>query len=394
MLTLIRDGTVFSPEPQGKKDILIAGRQIIAVDDPGRIRLEGPEVEVMEASGRTVLPGLIDPHVHILGGGGEGGPATRAPQIRVEDIAASGVTTVIGCLGTDGTTRHMESLLAKARALENEGISTFIFSGSYELPLRTLTGSIRGDLVLIDKVIGAGEVAISDHRSSQPTFEEFARLAADCRVGGMLGGKAGVLHLHLGDGPRRLEFLFRLAGETEIPPTQVVPTHVNRNPELFEEALRWALAGGTIDLTTGPEPEPGSPEVSVERAIAVCLERRVPLARVTVSSDSNGSFPVFDRAGNLAGLTIATERDLLRVFQSLLRRKIVGAEDAARLFSANAASFYKLTAKGSIRPGKDADLALFDGGWELTDVFALGRRLVSGGRITVRSTFSPVRADV
>jgi beta-aspartyl-dipeptidase (metallo-type) len=312
----------------------------------------------------------------------------------VEDIAASGVTTVIGCLGTDGTTRHMESLLAKARALENEGISTFIFSGSYELPLRTLTGSIRGDLVLIDKVIGAGEVAISDHRSSQPTFEEFARLAADCRVGGMLGGKAGVLHLHLGDGPRRLEFLFRLAGETEIPPTQVVPTHVNRNPELFEEALRWALAGGTIDLTTGPEPEPGSPEVSVERAIAVCLERRVPLARVTVSSDSNGSFPVFDRAGNLAGLTIATERDLLRVFQSLLRRKIVGAEDAARLFSANAASFYKLTAKGSIRPGKDADLALFDGGWELTDVFALGRRLVSGGRITVRSTFSPVRADV
>jgi beta-aspartyl-dipeptidase (metallo-type) len=394
MLTLIRDGTVFAPEPQGKKDILIAGRQIIAVDDPGRIRLEGPEVEVMEASGRTVLPGLIDPHVHILGGGGEGGPATRAPQIRVEDIAASGVTTVIGCLGTDGTTRHMESLLAKARALENEGISTFIFSGSYELPLRTLTGSIRGDLVLIDKVIGAGEVAISDHRSSQPTFEEFARLAADCRVGGMLGGKAGVLHLHLGDGPRRLEFLFRLAGETEIPPTQVVPTHVNRNPELFEEALRWALAGGTIDLTTGPEPEPGSPEVSVERAIAVCLERRVPLARVTVSSDSNGSFPVFDRAGNLAGLTIATERDLLRVFQSLLRRKIVGAEDAARLFSANAASFYKLTAKGSIRPGKDADLALFDGGWELTDVFALGRRLVSGGRITVRSTFSPVRADV
>ena len=393
MITLIKNGTVFGPEPLGKKDILMAGSKIVAVDDPGRIEITGPTVEIVEAAGKAVLPGLIDPHVHILGGGGEGGPATRAPEIRIEDIVASGVTTVIGCLGTDGTTRHMESLLAKARALEAEGITTFIFSGSYEIPLKTITGSIRSDLVLIDKVIGAGEVAISDHRSSQPTFEEIARLAADCRVGGMLGGKAGVLHLHLGDGPRRLQLLFRLTGETEIPPTQVVPTHVNRNPELLDESLRWALAGGTVDLTTGPEPEPGSPEVSVERAISLFLDRQVPLARLTVSSDSNGSFPVFDRAGNLVGLTIATPRDLLRTFQSLLRRRIVGAEDAARLFSANSAAFYRLPAKGSIRPGKDADLAVFDSGWELTDVFALGRHLMAEGLVTARGTFSPVRAD-
>jgi len=393
MLTLIKNGTVFGPEPLGKKDILMAGSKIVAVDDPGRIEITGLTVEIVEAAGKAVLPGLIDPHVHILGGGGEGGPATRAPEIRVEDIVASGVTTVIGCLGTDGTTRHMESLLAKARALEAEGITTFIFSGSYEIPLKTITGSIRSDLVLIDKVIGAGEVAISDHRSSQPTFDEIARLAADCRVGGMLGGKAGVLHLHLGDGPRRLQLLFRLTGETEIPPTQVVPTHVNRNPELLDESLSWALAGGTVDLTTGPEPEPGSPEVSVERAISLFLDRQVPLARLTVSSDSNGSFPVFDRAGNLVGLTIATPRDLLRTFQSLLRRRIVGAEDAARLFSANSAAFYKLPAKGSIRPGKDADLAVFDSGWELRDVFALGRHLMTEGLVTARGTFSPVRAD-
>jgi beta-aspartyl-dipeptidase (metallo-type) len=393
MITLIKNGTVFGPEPQGAKDLLIAGGKIIAVDDPGRIQISGPAVSLVEASGKSVLPGLIDPHVHILGGGGEGGPATRAPEIRVEDIVSSGVTTVIGCLGTDGTTRHVESLLAKARALEAEGISTFIYSGSYEIPLKTITGSLRSDLVLIDKVVGAGEIAISDHRSSQPTFEEIARLAADCRVGGMLGGKAGVLHLHLGDGPRRLDFLFRLAGETEIPRTQVVPTHVNRNPELLDEAIRWALAGGTIDLTTGPDPEPGSPEVSVEKAVSLCLERRVPLIRLTVSSDSNGSLPVFDRAGILVGLTIATERDMLRTFQSLLRRKIVGAEDAARLFSANSAAFYKLSLKGSIRPGKDADLAVFDSHWELHDVFALGRRLMADGRVTTRGTFSPARTE-
>jgi beta-aspartyl-dipeptidase (metallo-type) len=388
MITLIRNGAVFGPEPQGEKDILIAGGKIVALDEPGRIQVQGPAVELVDASGKTVIPGFIDPHVHILGGGGEGGPATRAPEIRVEDIIACGVTSVIGCLGTDGTTRHMESLLAKARALEAEGITTFIYSGSYEIPPKSITGGIRSDLVLIDKVIGAGEIAISDHRSSQPTFEEIARLAADCRVGGMLGGKAGVLHLHLGDGPRRLGLLFQLVGETEIPAAQVIPTHVNRNPELFEESIRWALAGGSIDLTVGPEPEAGSPEVSVEKAVAVCLERRVPVERLMVSSDSNGSLPVFDAAGRLVGLTIATERDLLRTFQSLLRRRTIGAEEAARLFSSNAAAFYGLRSKGQVRPGKDADLAVFDRSWELGDVFALGRRLMADGQVIARGTFS------
>ena len=244
MIILIRSGNIFAPSPLGKKDVLIVGDKIVSVKEPGKIKIDGIDVQTIEASEKTVIPGFIDSHVHILGGGGEGGPATRAPEIRVEDIIQSGVSTVIGCLGTDGTTRHMESLLAKAYGLEKEGISTHLYSGSYQIPVVTLTGSIRSDLILIEKVIGAGEIAISDHRSSQPTFEEIARLASECRVGGMLGGKAGVLHLHLGDGPRRLEMLFRLTKETEIPVTQVIPTHVNRNPELLEEAIALARQAG------------------------------------------------------------------------------------------------------------------------------------------------------
>jgi len=122
MLTLIAGGEVWAPEPLGRRDVLIAGRSIVAVASPGSIRVDGAELEVVDAAGLTLVPGLIDPHVHLLGGGGEGGPATRAPEIRVEDIVACGVTSVIGCLGTDGITRHMTSLLAKARALEIEGI--------------------------------------------------------------------------------------------------------------------------------------------------------------------------------------------------------------------------------------------------------------------------------
>jgi len=390
MITLIRESQVFAPEPLGKKDILVLGNKIGAISEPGGIKIEGIQTQVIDASEKIVFPGIIDSHVHILGGGGEGGPATRAPEINVEDIISSGVTTVFGCLGTDGVTRHMESLLAKARGLEEEGLSTYIFSGSYAIPVVTITGSVRSDLILIDKVIGAGEIAISDHRSSQPTFEEIARLAAECRVGGMLGGKAGVLHCHLGDGPKKLEMLFRLIKETEIPPTQVIPTHVNRNPDLLEESIDFTLQGGYIDITAGADPESrDGNERSIAAAIKLCLEKKAPLTHITISSDSNGSMPCFDKKGNLVGLTIADQESLLRNFRFLIQKKILKAEDAIKLFSTNVASFYKLHQKGEIKVGKDADLILLDKDYNLTDSFAMGRAMMTEGKLIAKGTFSP-----
>ncbi len=389
MALLIRRGTVFAPRPLGVRDIFIAGGRIEAVAAPGAIETRGLAVDVIEAEGKSVLPGLIDPHVHILGGGGEGGPATRAPEIAVEDIAGSGVTTVIGCLGTDGITRHLASLLAKARALEIEGVSTWLLAGSYELPVKTITGSIRSDLVLIDKIVGAGEIALSDHRSSQPSFEDIAKLAAECRVGGMLGGKAGVLHIHLGDGPRGFEYLWRLMKETEIPPGQIVPTHANRSRRLLDEAIAYVRAGGFADLTAGIDPEEDSDsDVSVETAVRLALERGAPLGRLTVSSDANGSAPRFDAAGALIGLTIATQRTLLLKFQSLVRRGILDLERSAALFASNPAAVYKLPGKGVLEPGADADLVLLDEGIELTDVVARGRLLMRGRRLLARGTFA------
>jgi len=164
MLKVLRGGQVFSPACLGKKDILIVHDRIGAIASPGEIRIRGTEVREIDVSQKIIIPGFIDSHVHILGGGGEGGPTTRAPEIRIEDIISSGVTALIGCLGVDSITRQLPSLLAKARALEIEGITTYIFSGSYEIPVNTLTGSIRSDLIMVDKVIGAGEIAISDHR--------------------------------------------------------------------------------------------------------------------------------------------------------------------------------------------------------------------------------------
>jgi beta-aspartyl-dipeptidase (metallo-type) len=385
---LLRGGDVFAPSPSGKKDVLIVGSKIAAVSDPGKIQLHGLQVEEEDISGKILIPGFIDSHAHILGGGGEGGPATRAPEITIEDITTSGVTTVIGCLGTDGTTRHMESLLAKAKGLEIEGLTTYIFTGSYQIPAITITGSVRSDIAMIEKVIGAGEIAISDHRSSQPTFAEFARLAAECRVGGMLGQKAGILHCHLGDGPKKLEFLFRLITETEIPITQVIPTHVNRNPDLLEEAIRFIQKGGYVDITPGIDPSSDEEQISLTSSIQLCQEKNVRLDHITVSSDSNGSMPVFDDSGRLVGLTIATQKSLLANFRYLLEKKVLDLEESLKLFSTTPADFYHLKQKGRIEPGKDADLLLLDNNSNLTDSFAMGRKMMADGKLLVKGTFS------
>jgi beta-aspartyl-dipeptidase (metallo-type) len=283
----------------------------------------------------------------------------------------------------------MESLLAKANGLEKEGITTYIFSGSYQIPVVTLTGSVRTDITLIDKVIGAGEIAVSDHRSSQPTFEEFCRLAAECRVGGMLGGKAGILHCHLGDGKRRLEMFFRLIEETEIPITQLIPTHCNRNRELLEESIQFIQRGGYIDLTADIDPDPSEEgHLSVATAIRLCKEENASLTNITVSSDANGSLPVFDREGTLVGLTIATQKSLLTNFKYLILERILDTTEAARLFSTNIADFYKLEHKGEIKAGKDADLIFLDDQWNLIGSIAKGQKMMWGGELLVQGTFS------
>lgn len=388
MVTLLRGGNVFSPSPMGKRDILILGSKIAAVSVPGEIQIKGLPVMEENISDKLVIPGFVDSHVHILGGGGEGGPATRAPEINIQNIVASGVTTLIGCLGTDGTTRHMDSLLAKAKALEIEGVTTYIFSGSYQIPVVTITGSVRSDIMMIEKVIGAGEIAISDHRSSQPTFAEFVRLASECRVGGMLGQKAGVLHCHVGDGLRKLDFLFKLKTDTEIPITQVIPTHVNRNQELLDEGIRFMLQGGYIDLTAGIDPSSNDGHISIATALELCQEKNAPLDHITVSSDGNGSMPVFDEKGQLSGLTIATQKSLWANFQFLVKQEVLGLEDSIKLFATTPAVFYKLEQKGEIKPGKDADILILDTDMNLSSSFAMGQKMMEESHLLVKSTFS------
>ncbi|MCX8128420.1 MAG: beta-aspartyl-peptidase [Synergistetes bacterium] len=389
MFKIIKGGKLFSPDPQGNKDILIAGGLIANIAPNISPFPEYGDVEVIDVTGLYIVPGLIDQHIHLIGGGGEAGFSSRTPEITLSRIIMGGITTVVGCLGTDGTTRHMTSLLAKARALEEEGITAFIYTGSYEIPVKTITGSIRNDIILIKEVLGAGEIAISDHRSSQPTKEEIKKLAAEARLGGMLSGKAGVLHLHVGDGKTGLRFLFEIVEEKEIPIRQFTPTHINRNPDLLEEGIRFAKLGGFIDMTSSINSGTGpSKAIKASRAIRYCLDQDVPIENITMSSDGNGSLPAFDERGNLIGLKMAEPLSLYRELKNLIIEEGIPLQDAIKTVTLNPARSLKLyPKKGTIKVGSDADILVLDEKLDIVYLFAKGKTLIKEGKLIVKGTF-------
>jgi beta-aspartyl-dipeptidase (metallo-type) len=385
MFTLIRGGKIYAQAELGKRDILIAADKIVKIDD----RIDLPKslnAEVVGTEGKILTPGFIDVHVHIIGGGGEGGPSTRVPEIQLSQITRAGVTTVLGVLGIDNVSRHPESLLAKAMGLEREGVTAYILVGSYQFPSVTITGSVRKDIALIPKVIGVGEIAVSDHRSSQPTFEDIAKVAAEARVGGMLGGKAGLVQFHIGGGKRGLEYLFRLVEETEIPIEQLLPTHITRSPDVFEEAIRFAQMGGNVDITVlGRKP---TRRINVGEAIRQLLAAKVSMEQITLSSDANGSLPVFDEKGSLIRMGVGEIRNLSEEFRSLATEEGFPISDILKCITLNSAKRIKIDGhKGSLEEGKDADLIVFDPDWKIDRVYSLGRLMVSGGKAVVKGTF-------
>jgi beta-aspartyl-dipeptidase (metallo-type) len=389
MLTVIKGIKVYSPKYEGVKDVVISSDKIEGICENLKIPEDFININVIEGKGKLLFPGFIDSHVHINGGGGEGGFKTRTPELKLTELTRAGVTTVVGCIGTDGICRDMRSLIAKVHSLEEEGITAFCYTGSYDIPVRTITDTIKGDIMLLDKVIGVGEVAISDHRSSQATFNDFANTVAQARVGGLLSGKAGIVNVHLGDGARKLDYLFGLIKETEIPPTQVLPTHINRSRKLFEVGEEYTKIGGYIDLTTSSDPNFLEPEeLRASEGLKILVDKGIDISRVTFSSDGNGSMPVFDKDGNLTGLGICSVATLYGEVKEAIKTYNINIEDALKVITSNVAQVLKLADKGTILEGKDADLVLVnEDTLDIDTVIARGKIMVKSGEPIVKGTF-------
>lgn len=373
MLTLLKNADIYAPNHLGLLDMLICGEKVMRIGE----KLEAPPyAETVELNGAAVIPGYIDLHVHITGGGGEQGPSSRVPEISLTHLSLNGVTTCLGLLGTDGVTRSLEGLLAKCLALNEEGVTCLMLTGSYGFPPVTLTGDVERDIVLIEKCVGV-KVAHADHRSSNPQPLDLITLGTKARRGGMLAGKAGIVIAHTGEGNQMLSRLFTAMAQSDIPAKTIIPTHMGRSEALILDGVKYTKMGGFIDFTASK---------TAWQNIAFALEQGAEKDRVTVSSDAFGSHPRFDASGNCVGLSYTSPRVLHDTFLDLLSRG-VGFEDALCLFTKNPAAALSLPHKGCIKEGADADLIVLDEGREIDTVFARGRMLVQKGQPLVFGRF-------
>jgi beta-aspartyl-dipeptidase (metallo-type) len=378
-MLLIKNAMVFSPKLLGKKDILIGSGKILAIED--KIDLPFSFCDQWDAKGKTLTPGFIDQHIHIIGAGGKHGFGSMTPEINISELIACGTTSVVGLLGTDGSSRSIKSLYAKTKALESEGLSAYMFTGYYGLDPVYITESVQDDMVFVQPVLGC-KIAITDIRSSFPTELELLRLLRQIMVGGMLANKKGILHLHLGGLKTKMDILFKLVEEHEFPISHISPTHVGRTKDLFDQAIVFAKLGGMIDITTG-----ASKYTDPYKSVLYALEQGVSMDKMTFSSDGNAGLDKLDEKGNLIGFRRAPIHQNYEQVKALIHSGNVGIEEAVKLITANPASNLGLKTKGNIYVGCDADFCCLDSDFNLTEVFAKGKLMMENSTVIAKGHF-------
>jgi beta-aspartyl-dipeptidase (metallo-type) len=372
MITLFKNAQLYSPHFVGKKDVLVAGKSIIAIKDYIHLS-DNLEMNIIDCEGLMLIPGLIDAHVHITGGGGEGGPGSRMPELQLSMMLEAGVTTVVGCLGTDGITRNVESVLMKVKSLRAQGVSAWMYTGAYQVPPPSITGDILRDIAMIEEVVGLGEIAVSDHRSSVPSTAELTRLAAHTRVAGMIGGKAGIVNVHMGDAVDPFRPIHNVVENSELNYKQFVPTHCNRNAYIFEDSKEYGKKG-YVDITTSSYPYYMDEEIKPSVALKQLLESGVPIKHITFTSDSCGSLPGFDpETGKLIKIEMGLPSSILREIKEAVTIDNIPFEQALQVATSNPADILMLNGKGYIKEGYDADLVVLDADFNIVHVMANGK---------------------
>ncbi|MFT5220199.1 MAG: beta-aspartyl-dipeptidase (metallo-type) [Planctomycetota bacterium] len=385
MFDIISNADIHAPEPLGIRHLLVCAGKIVYIGDQIPQLDTAIPVQTIDLEGRRLIPGFIDGHAHITGGGGEAGPSTRVPPLMLSQFTRAGVTSVIGLLGTDDLTRNTQSLLSQVMGLREEGLSAWCYTGGYHIPPTTLTGSVRSDIVNLEPVIGVGEVAISDHRSSQPTLDEVLRLCSEAHVAGLMTGKAGVVHFHLGDGDRGLSLIRDCLTQSEIPPRVFNPTHINRNKALFEEACDLTAQGCSVDITAFPSDDSGQ-GWNTEEAVQRYLDKGCDPQKLTISSDGGGCLPHFNAQGEMVKMGFARSSALIEAFQLMLSQQMP-MQQLLPMMTSNVAHLLKLHGKGRIAVGMDADLLVLDDDHGIDSVMANGRWHIRHGNNLIKGLF-------
>jgi beta-aspartyl-dipeptidase (metallo-type) len=389
-LKLLKGARVFAPQNLGICDILLGANKILAIEPSISSKFDIPHerIEIVDLVGRTIVPGFVDQHVHIIGGGGSEGPTSRIPELSLSDITRCGITTVVGLLGLDTETKRIETLIMKAYALEEEGISTYIYTGGFGFPPITLMKNLKSDLALIPKILGV-KIGLGEELSAFPTPHELAQLASDVYAGARLGGKKGIIHIHLGDclGESPFELIRETINICRVPTNCFLITHSNWSEHVFQGACTLAPMGIYLDIDSLFRATRGYTN-SIEPKIAVKRfeEYGVKWNRLTITTDANAVTPKLGYDG------VDTYRigldTLMETFRELVLRENRTIEQVLELFTVNPAKALGIEhIKGTLKEGRDADLLVLTDELNIDQVYAKGRLMVTAGRPIVFGRF-------
>ena len=394
LLRLLRGADVYAPEHVGRRDILVGGGRILQMG-ASLAEFAHAGIEVGDVGGLRLVPGFVDQHIHLLGGGDAAGPLGRVAELTPEDLALAGITTAVGVVGVEMEARGLLLLLRKVHELTRAGLTALMYTGSFRLPAPCMLTSVRADVAFIDQVMGV-KTAVSERFYPNQDAAALMQLAGEMLQARAMTGKAAVLHCHMGGMAEGMAPLFELVERLGMPPSQIVPTHVNRTAAfspVFDHAMRFARLGGTIDFSCCVSHRDGNPTgVDVHDAVRQSLDAGVPLERLSFSSDSNVPAAVRGAAGELLGMRVVPPTVLHRDLMRIVHEAGVPLAQALTLITTNVARGLGLQQrKGALRPGMDADLVALDAQDRIHAVMAGGEWLVQGGRAIPRGPFAPVR---
>jgi beta-aspartyl-dipeptidase (metallo-type) len=390
MFTLIKDAEIYAPKRLGIRDILISGKEIAAIGKD----LDPPInhcCKIIDGPGKIVFPGFVDIHVHTTGSDDGQGPIGRTFDIDWRDIVESGVTTAVGVQGGSIWVRSLEKLYIKTLELEKMGITSYMLTGCFKIPPPTLTGSIRKDVYLIEKVKGI-KTAVSDPTTSHHTWRDLAAIASEVRIGASIAKKGAITHVHVGRNPTRMDVMLEMVEKTGLNPQHIVPTHVNRfNPDVIEQGIEYVKMNGVVDLSSLMRKEEGSlTGLKVEHAVKRMLNEGCKIENITISSDANVPMPIRDEKENQKGLYVASLDFNRREVRDIVNNNVTSFSEALKMVTSNPARILGIDSKkGKVKKGYDADLVLADNieNLKIERVFAKGRILVEDGKALFQGHF-------
>lgn len=367
-LTLLKNADVYGPSHTGVTNIVFCGPHIIHMGqiDEKSLLESRLDVEVIDLKKNILMPGIIDPHEHLLGGSGEnGGFSSQTPEIALTELVKAGITSVVGTLGADTTMKTMEGLLAKVKGLNDEGLSACCYTGGYTVPPTTIMRTVARDIMFIDEIIGTGELAIADERSSEPEPKELSRVVIDTHMAGQLAGKAGVTHFHVGDGKRKMQCLVDLLEYApEIKPEWLYPTHVNRNEKLLEKAVPFSKKKVFVDMDVTEE--------DLAKHYRLFLKLGGNKEFLTISSD--------------AGLT--SPRNIYNQIKDCVLRHKIKLEALVPLVTKNPATVLKFKSLGEVKVGFTPSFLVLDKkSLDIVHVISRGKFMLRDGQLVVREKF-------